>query len=186
MRVVVIGGSGHVGTFLVPRLLEAGHEVVSVSRGRREPYRDHAAWVSVEKVALDREREEKNGVFEQKILGFAPDAVIDMICFMQGSTSHLVEKLRGRVQHFLHCGTIWVHGHSTRVPATEDLPRRRPFGAYGERKAKAEAYLLGKTLKRPRRSVTGCGRLAAGDASCVLFAGGCAWACNLLKLGWRG
>jgi uncharacterized protein YbjT (DUF2867 family) len=35
MRVVVIGGSGHVGTFLVPRLIVAEHEVVSISRGKR-------------------------------------------------------------------------------------------------------------------------------------------------------
>jgi tetracycline resistance efflux pump len=27
MRVVIIGGTGHVGTFLVPRLVMAGHEV---------------------------------------------------------------------------------------------------------------------------------------------------------------
>ena len=32
-RVVIIGGSGHVGTYLVPRLVEAGHEVICVSRG---------------------------------------------------------------------------------------------------------------------------------------------------------
>ena len=38
------------GTFLVPRLVEAGYEVVSVSRGRREPYRSHPAWRSVEQV----------------------------------------------------------------------------------------------------------------------------------------
>ena len=35
MRIVVIGGSGHVGTFLIPRLVRAGHEVVSISRGQR-------------------------------------------------------------------------------------------------------------------------------------------------------
>ena len=29
MRIVVIGGSGHIGSFLVPRLVRAGHEVVS-------------------------------------------------------------------------------------------------------------------------------------------------------------
>ncbi|MCA9890882.1 MAG: NAD-dependent epimerase/dehydratase family protein, partial [Anaerolineae bacterium] len=33
MKVVVIGGTGHVGTYLVPRLVEAGHEVVCISRG---------------------------------------------------------------------------------------------------------------------------------------------------------
>ena len=35
-RVIIIGGSGHVGTYLGPRLLEAGHEVVNVSRGERQ------------------------------------------------------------------------------------------------------------------------------------------------------
>ena len=37
-RVVIIGGSGHVGTYLVPRLVEAGFDVVNVSRGERQPY----------------------------------------------------------------------------------------------------------------------------------------------------
>ena len=32
MRIVVIGGSGHLGTYLVPRLVGAGHEVINVSR----------------------------------------------------------------------------------------------------------------------------------------------------------
>ena len=43
-KVVVIGGSGHVGTYLVPRLVEAGHEVINVSRGQRQPYTPNAAW----------------------------------------------------------------------------------------------------------------------------------------------
>jgi nucleoside-diphosphate-sugar epimerase len=39
-RVAIVGGSGHVGTYLVPRLVAAGHDVVNVSRGKREPYTD--------------------------------------------------------------------------------------------------------------------------------------------------
>src|SRR5215203_5194276 len=141
MRVVVIGGSGHVGTFLVPRLVEAGHEVVSISRGTREPYQVHPAWQSVEQVTLDREAEEAEGTFGERILGLEPDVVVDMICFTPESARQLVEALRGRISHFLHCGTIWVHGHSTRVPTTEDQARR-PFGEYGVQKARIEAYLL--------------------------------------------
>ena len=49
MKVLVIGATGHVGTFLVPRLVEAGHAVVAVSRGRAEPYLPNAAWQSVER-----------------------------------------------------------------------------------------------------------------------------------------
>ena len=141
MRVVVIGGSGHVGTFLVPRLVEAGHEVFSISRGQREPYRVHPSWESVEQVTLDRNAEEAEGTFGERVLGLEPDVVIDMICFTPESARQLVEALRGNVRHFLHCGTIWVHGHSTQVPTTEDQARR-PFGEYGVQKARIEAYLL--------------------------------------------
>jgi nucleoside-diphosphate-sugar epimerase len=45
------------------------------------------------------------------------------------------------VQHFLHCGTIWVCGPTPAVPATEDMPRNA-FGDYGTRKAAIEAFLL--------------------------------------------
>jgi hypothetical protein len=53
-----------------------------------------------------------------------------MICFTEPSAQHLVEALRGQVQHFLHIGTIWVHGVSVEVPTTEMQPHR-PFGEYG-------------------------------------------------------
>jgi uncharacterized protein YbjT (DUF2867 family) len=43
MRVVVIGGTGHIGTYLVPKLVETGYQVISVSRQQREPYRPHVA-----------------------------------------------------------------------------------------------------------------------------------------------
>jgi len=37
-RIVVIGGSGHVGSYLVPALVELGHDVVNVSRGTAVPF----------------------------------------------------------------------------------------------------------------------------------------------------
>jgi nucleoside-diphosphate-sugar epimerase len=141
MRVVIIGGSGHVGTYLVPRLVEAGHQVVNVSRSQRQPYRPHPAWEAVQTVTLDREVEEAAGTFGERMAALAPDVVIDMICFRLESARQLVAALRGKVQHFLHCGTIWVHGPSRVVPTTEEIPRA-PFGAYGIQKAEIEAYLL--------------------------------------------
>ena len=141
MRVVIIGGRGHVGTYLVPRLVEAGHEVINVSRGQREPYQPHAAWKAVQQVVADRTAEESSGLFGQRIRDLQPDAVIDMICFTLDSARHLVEALRGQIQSFLHCGTIWVHGPSVVVPTTEEQPRR-PFGEYGIQKAQIEAALL--------------------------------------------
>jgi nucleoside-diphosphate-sugar epimerase len=141
MRVVIIGGSGHVGTYLVPRLVDAGHEVINVTRGKREAYQPHAAWKQVQPVVINREEADAQRSFGPQIRSMKPDIVIDMICFTLDSARQLVEALRGQVQHFLHCGTIWIHGSSVQVPTTEEQPRR-PFGEYGIQKAAIEAYLL--------------------------------------------
>jgi len=141
MRVVIIGGSGHVGTYLVPRLVEAGHTVINLSRSLREPYQPHAAWKSVEQINVNREAVDEAGVFGKRVRDLKPDVVIDMICFKLSSAQQLVKSLRGEVGHFLHCGTIWIHGPTTQAPMTETEPRR-PFGEYGIQKAAIEAYLL--------------------------------------------
>jgi nucleoside-diphosphate-sugar epimerase len=140
-RVVVIGASGHIGSYLVPRLVRAGHEVVAVSRGQAQPYRDDTAWSHVEKVALDREALEPQGEFGRAIADLRGDVVIDNICFTLESVQQLAEALIGKVSHFLHVGTIWAHGYSEIVPTPEDVTKR-PFGDYGVQKAAIEKYLL--------------------------------------------
>jgi nucleoside-diphosphate-sugar epimerase len=147
MRVVILGGKGHIGTYLVPRLVEEGHEVLSVSRGQQQPYQPHAAWKQVRQITLDRGTEEAGGSFGKRIRELQPDVVMDMICFTLESAQQLVEALEGHLQHFLHCGTIWVHGPSVEVPTTE-AQARRPFGEYGIQKAAIEIYLLEKARRQ--------------------------------------
>jgi nucleoside-diphosphate-sugar epimerase len=140
MRVVVIGGTGHVGTFLIPRLIHSGYEVVCVHRGGSKPYLPDPAWEKVQHVFMDRKVEEAAGTFGSTVSGLDPDIAIDMICFDAASARQLVEALRGKVRHFLSCGTTWVHGYPVTTPITEDMPRH-PFGEYGIKKAQLEAYL---------------------------------------------
>ena len=141
MKAVVIGGCGHIGTYLVPRLVKAGYQVVSVTRGQSKPYLPSHAWDEVENVILDREEEEKDGTFGKKIAAMNADVVIDLITFKAESTYQMVEALKGtNLSHYLFCASIWAHGHATIVPAPEDLPRH-PLEDYGINKAKSEAYL---------------------------------------------
>lgn len=140
-RAVVIGGSGHVGTYLVPRLVEAGFEVINVARGARQPYTPNGAWTQVKTVKADREADEKAGTFGKTIRNLKGDIVIDMICFKLESARQLVEALRGSVQHFLHCGTIWTHGPEVTRPTTE-ADAKHPIGEYGTQKAAIETYLF--------------------------------------------
>src|SRR5690242_57545 len=144
-RVVIIGGTGHVGTYLVPRLVRAGHDVVALSRGEREPYTPAPEWRAVERVKVDRDAEDAAGRFGDRIAALEPDVVIDMICFTAGSARQLVDALRPTRPLLLHCGTISVHGRAARVPITEDEPRSA-YGDYGTGEAEIEALLLRETV----------------------------------------
>lgn len=147
MRVVVIGGSGHIGSYLTPRLVVAGHTVLCVSRRQRQPYLEHDAWRQVEEVTIERVSREAAGTFGSGIRELKPDCVIDLTSYTLESTRQLVEALDGHIQQFLHCGTIWVHGPAVEVPITEEQPRR-PISDYGVRKAAIERYLLEQARSR--------------------------------------
>ncbi len=166
MKVVVIGATGHVGGYLIPRLVEAGHDVVAISRGIREPYRRHPAWDRVERVTADRAAEDVAGTFAGRIADLSADAVIDLVCFTRSSAAQLVDALRGRVELLVSCGTIWVHGTATEVPVTEEAVRR-PRGEYGIGKAEIEDLLLRES------------RSAGGLRSVVLHPG------HISGPGWR-
>src|SRR4051794_23017227 len=140
-RIVVIGATGHVGTYLIPRLVRAGHDVVAISRGTRAPYTPAPEWSAVERVTDDREAPG----FEERVAALGADAVVDMVCFTPESARQLVDALRPSRPLLVHCGTIWVHGPAARVPVTEDEPRTA-YGEYGTGKAAIEALLRRETI----------------------------------------
>jgi nucleoside-diphosphate-sugar epimerase len=144
-RVVVIGATGHIGSYLVPRLVRGGYGVIAMSRGTREPYHASPQWNSVTRVTVDREAEDAEGAFGAHVASLRPDVVIDLVCFTAASARQLVDALRPSRLLLLHCGTIWVHGAALRVPVTEDEPRTA-YGEYGTGKAEIESLLHRETL----------------------------------------
>lgn len=145
MRVVVIGGTGHIGTYLVPGLVRAGHDVVVVSRGMRRPYQDDEAWAHVQMVSCDREAAEEDGTFGATVSGLKPGTVLDLMCFTPAQARQLTEALDG--QHLIHTGSAWSYGASTLVPTTEDAPKH-PYGEYGVNKLAIERYLMSQDRVR--------------------------------------
>jgi nucleoside-diphosphate-sugar epimerase len=137
-RAVIIGGTGKVGTYLVPMLVADGFEVINVSRDSSKPFVPHGCWESVEQVRLDRNDPE----FAQKIAALEPDIVVDKICFKESDMLALIAALEGRVEHYLVTGSVWCHGPGSVVPNTEDEDLN-PLGEYGIEKLK-----MARTLKR--------------------------------------
>ena len=141
MKILVIGGTGHIGSYLVPRLVRAGHQVSVVARNPEPQYTDpRLSWPQVEWITADRRAEEQAGTWQQRMQEIDTDAVIDLICYAPAQNQLMVNAFKGRVRHFLHCGTIWSYGPTEKAPYEESFPRR-PIADYGIQKARIEADL---------------------------------------------
>lgn len=141
MRIVLIGGSGHIGSYLAPQLVRAGHEVVNITRGLSTPYIADPAWARIAPCHADRDALDQAGTFGALVAGLLPDAVIDLMCFTPDSARQLLQALQGREVHLLHCGSVWVYGPRT-GPLHDETSPRAPHGVYAEWKAQIEALLL--------------------------------------------
>ena len=146
MRIVIIGATGHIGGYLVPRLVAAGHEVVALSRNGTPRYRDDPAWQQVQTVIADREAEDAAGTFGARIAELSPDVVVDLVCFTAASARQLVDAVRGRTRLLVMCSTIWVHGAPTALPTDEDEDLE-PWGEYGTGKLAIERMLVEESAR---------------------------------------
>jgi nucleoside-diphosphate-sugar epimerase len=129
MRAVVIGSSGHAGSYTVPALVQAGYEVVSITRGTSKPYTASLKeWDDVRSVVADRRALEEAGI-------------CDLICYEKNQAEQLVTAALGHISSYIFIGTIWVYGYNVEVPVTESHPRNA-LDTYGKGKIDVTEYLL--------------------------------------------
>jgi len=140
MRIVVIGGSGHIGTYLIPKLVKSGNTVLNITRGQRKPYKEDLAWNDVEQIIIDREKE-TDGAFERNVSMLKADVIVDLISFTLEDTIKMTEALKNtNLSQYVYCSSIWAHGKATALPIVENQPKF-PLCEYGSQKAKSEEYL---------------------------------------------
>lgn len=142
MKILVVGGTGHIGSYLVPKLILNGHEVLVIARHAQPRYADpKILWDQVKWIVADRTAEEKDNTWRERMLHLNVDIVIDLLCFTPEQNQIMYECFKGRITHFLHCGTIWSYGPCESIPYEERFVRR-PITEYGINKAKIETFLL--------------------------------------------
>ncbi|MCP9328706.1 NAD-dependent epimerase/dehydratase family protein [Liquorilactobacillus satsumensis] len=138
MKIVVIGAYGHIGSYLVPKLVKNNNQVIAISRGQHQPYVQDKSWEKVEHVSLDRVKDPK---FAQKVAEINADVVVDLISFHIDDTKKIVEALKNtRLSHYLFCSSVWAHGRAEVLPADPNIAKE-PLDDYGINKYKSEQYL---------------------------------------------
>lgn len=138
MKAVVLGGAGHIGSYLVPMLVKAGYAVTSVTRGKHQPYVTDHAWQHVDHRYLDRS---KDADFNTAIAAINADVVIDLISFTLADTKKMVAALKAtKLSHYLFCSSVWAHGRAESLPADPN-GIKHPLDDYGKQKYASEQYL---------------------------------------------
>ena len=137
MKVLVIGASGHVGSYLVNALVKDNHEVYAVMRGNRTPYEyDEAIWSKVHKVIMDRETLYESDIFDKVM----PEAVFDLIAYDVEGVKKILSKIKNDA-YYLQIGSIWTYLNKEYVPVDENHPKNADT-TYGIEKGKIEDYLM--------------------------------------------
>lgn len=139
MRVVVIGAAGHIGTYLIPMLVDNGYDTIAITRKLSSPYEDAPAWHKVNRVLLDRENDPE---FISKIKEMKPDVIVDLVNFNIKNTKEIVENFNeAGLSQYIYCSSCWVHGMAETVPFNPDDLRKEPLDDYGKDKFASEIYL---------------------------------------------
>lgn len=148
-KAVVLGATGHIGSYLVPALVNAGYDVCAVSRGNRQPYtNDLPEWQSVWQVFTSRDE----AIASQ--IDSSTDLVCDLLPYTREDAQLLVNRLEAAaILHsvrLISIGSIWIYDKKFEAPVTETHPRTATDD-YGRGKAEIEQYLLEEYQKHGLR-----------------------------------
>ncbi len=119
MKILVIGGTGHVGSFLCEILKSHGHEVVIASRGNKSIPDGYKGVIC--------NSYDKDSLMSLKSENF--DTIVDF----PGTALNVYNALGDTVKHIVACGSIWMLGLPKIVPTPEIPQNTCIFDGYRER-----------------------------------------------------
>lgn len=125
MKILVIGGTGHVGSFLVPMLLRRGHDVAIGCRGRTSGHTGSA---------LDGARRVIcNSGDLASLKEVAENEVFDVVVDFPGTAWNVWQAFADTAEHIVACGSLWMLGYPHVVPTPEMTSETCVFEGYERR-----------------------------------------------------
>jgi 2'-hydroxyisoflavone reductase len=134
MKVLVIGGTGYIGSHAVGELARRDHEVSVFARGITEPQLPEG--VSL----IKGNRHNPEELARLRPHGF--EAVIDINAYTREETQSAINTFDGTLTRFVHLSTISVYQLASKMPIVESDPLVTDPGLhYGYNKAECERAL---------------------------------------------
>jgi nucleoside-diphosphate-sugar epimerase len=124
MKVCVIGGTGHVGRFLVPTLVREGYDVTVTTSGHT-PVGKEPEW---SKVKFQQGRYLRNDKkWYDLIAGIGCDVLIDIL---GTDVPGVYQATRKTCKHLIACGSVWMFGPPLTVPTPPETQGPCQFEEY--------------------------------------------------------
>lgn len=124
VKILVLGGTGHVGSFLVPMLVKQGHYVYVGTRGKTG-LKSYSSYEKVHFLSVDSK--------DRKDLEALKKYDFEVVVDMPGSAWDVWSVLSDSVEHIVACGSLWMFGKPVIVPTPEVKQGDCPFPTYAER-----------------------------------------------------
>jgi UDP-glucose 4-epimerase len=151
MKLCVTGGAGYIGSVVVERLLERGHEITVVdnmSTGHRDAVPQRCRLIEGDvrdRTALERALDaDTEAVFHFAALSIVGDSVADPLTYFDNNVAGAVSLLRAMqstgVKKFVFSSSAAVYGAPRRLPIVESDPCD-PTNPYGTTKLMIEQIL---------------------------------------------
>jgi nucleoside-diphosphate-sugar epimerase len=129
VKILIIGGTGHIGSFLVQQLIDEGHDVIVVSSGRSAL--NDVLRGKVESVALSYGEMLKDESFQSLLVQKRIGAVVDIL---QSNSAGIYSACKqAGVEQLVFCGSVWMFGRPKIVPTPETMQTPCPFEGYETR-----------------------------------------------------
>lgn len=125
MKILVIGGTGHVGSHLVPILLAQGHDVAIGSRGKTK-VPENSPVKGARFVTCDTHNVES-------LKALAETESFDTIVDFPGTAWNVWQAFSDKVGHIIACGSLWMFGYPHFVPTPEMTQETCVFEGYERR-----------------------------------------------------
>jgi 2'-hydroxyisoflavone reductase len=134
MKVLVIGGTGYIGSHTVEELVRRDHVVSVFARGRKRTALPQGVDL------IEGDRHNTTDLARARALRF--DAIIDINAYAREETQALIQSFDGLLSRFVHLSTASVCQMTGELPIDESVPLvTDPNDGYGYNKAECERAL---------------------------------------------
>jgi len=152
MKILVTGGAGYIGSFMVKRLISRGdkvHDIDSLERGHKDAIDSEAIFHQMNLMDWDEVEQVFSSSQFDAVIHFAgyismEESARDPGLYFCNNTSGSLEIIehckRNNVKNFIFSSTAGVYGNPIKIPIPEDHPTN-PVNPYGESKLMVEKIL---------------------------------------------